>query len=115
MVKLLVFTKKVVSLPLESGMNPTHRGGSRNKKRKRMKATDKQLGYITRLMGSTYVHEYDKLTIKSASALISAILAYKRPVLSGKRGADDSELSFVYENLCRAEQAAFGHTFANHS
>ena len=77
-----------------------------------MKATDKQLGYITRLMGNTYVPEYDKLTTKSASALISAILAYKRPVLSGARGADDAALAYVYENLCRAEQSAFGHTFA---
>lgn len=76
-----------------------------------MKATEKQLNYISKLMGNTYVAEYDKLTVKTASVLISAIVAYKRPVLCGGRNADDSMLAFVYENLCHAEIAAFGHTF----
>ena len=76
-----------------------------------MIATEKQLSYISRLMGDTYAAEYDKLTVKTASALITAIVAYKRPVLCGGR-ADDSMLAFVYENLCHAEILAFGHTFA---
>lgn len=76
-----------------------------------MKATEKQLKYISKLMGNTYTAEYDKLTTKTASQLITAIKAYKRPVLSGWRGADDSMLAFVYNNLCHAEIVAFGHTF----
>ena len=75
------------------------------------KATKKQLDYITRLMGNTYAAEYDKLTVKTASVLISAIRAYKRPVLCGCGPTDDAMLAFVYGNLCKAEQKAFGHTF----
>ena len=78
-----------------------------------MKATTKQLNYIARLMGNTYSAEYDKLTVKTASILISAIQAYKRPVMMGSGPADESMLAFVYENLCHAEIAAFGHTFAD--
>ena len=78
-----------------------------------MKATDKQLNYISKLMGNTYCAEYDKLTIKTASVLISAIVAYKKPVLCGNRPADDTMLAFVLENLCHAEITAFGHTY-NH-
>lgn len=78
-----------------------------------MKATVEQLNYITKLMGKTYSAEYDKLTVKTASVLISAIRAYKRPVLCGSGLTDDLMLSFVYENLCHAEIKAFGHTFAN--
>lgn len=77
-----------------------------------MKATIKQLNYITKMMGNTYSPEYDKLTVKTASVLISAIIAYKRPYLCGSVPADDSMLAFVYENLCHAEITAFGHTFA---
>jgi len=77
-----------------------------------MKATKKQLNYISRLMGDTYAAEYDKLTVKTASVLISAIRAYKRPVLCGCCPADDAALAFVYENLCSAETRAFGHIFA---
>ena len=77
-----------------------------------MKATIKQLNYIARLVGNTYAAEYDKLTVKTASVLISAIRAYKRPVLCGSGPADDAMLAFVYENLCSAEIQAFGHTFA---
>ena len=77
-----------------------------------MKATIKQLHYITKLMGNTYSAEYDKLTVETASILISAIVAYKRPILCGSGPADDSMLAFVYENLCHAEIAVFGHTFA---
>lgn len=80
-----------------------------------MKATIKQLNYIAKLMGNTYSAEYDKLTVKTASVLISAIVAYKRPVLCGSGPADDSMLAFVYENLCHAEITAFGHTFNKHN
>jgi hypothetical protein len=79
-----------------------------------MKATEKQLNYIEKLMGETYSAEYDKLTVKTASVLISAIVAYKRPVLIGSIPVDDTMLSFLYENLCHAEITAFGHTFATH-
>ena len=77
-----------------------------------MKATIKQLDYISKIAGNTYSAEYDKLTVRTASVLISAIVAYKRPVLCGKGATDDSMLAFVYENLCHAEITAFGHTFA---
>ena len=77
-----------------------------------MKATEKQLNYIEKLMGKTYSAEYDQLTVKTASVLISALVAYKRPILCGRGPADDSLLAFVYENLCHAEITAFGHTFA---
>lgn len=76
-----------------------------------MKATEKQLKYISKLMGNTYTAEYGKLTTKTASALISAIEAYKRPAIFGGF-ADGAMLAYVYENLCQAEIAAFGHTFA---
>jgi hypothetical protein len=76
-----------------------------------MKATIKQLEYITRLMGNTYSAEYDKLTVRTASNLISAIKTYKNPIFFGNR-ADDSALAFAYENLCVAETRAFGHIFA---
>ena len=75
------------------------------------KATTKQLDYIVKLTGSLYSAEFDKLTIKTASVLISALVAYKKPVICGSRPADDAMLSFVYENLCHAEITAFGHTF----
>ena len=76
-----------------------------------MKATEKQLKYISKLMGDTYTAEYGKLTTNTASALISAIQAYKRPALFGGF-ADAAMLAHVYENLCHAEIVAFGHTFA---
>ena len=75
------------------------------------KATKKQLDYITRLMGNTYAAEYDKLTVKTASELISAIKVYKFPVFCGVSSLDDSVLAHGYETLCKAEQKAFGHTF----
>lgn len=75
-----------------------------------MKATEKQLNYITRLMGNTYMAEYSKLTIKTASALIDAIKQYKNPLLIGFN--DGAELGRVYEQLCVAETRAFGHIFA---
>lgn len=78
-----------------------------------MKATEKQLDYISKIAGNTYTAEYDKLTVRTASVLISALVAYKRPILCGRGPADDSMLAFVYENLCHAEITAFGHTFAN--
>lgn len=76
-----------------------------------MKATEKQLNYITRLMGNTYVAEYSKLTAKTASALIDAIKQYKSPLLIGFN--DDAEMGRVYAQLCAAEIHAFGHIFAN--
>ena len=95
------------SWDIENEEKPT-----RNVVRKMVKATEKQLNYISRLMGKTYEAEYDKLTVSSASALIDAIKIYKRPIFVGKRATDDSVLSFAYENLCRAEIRAFGHIFA---
>ena len=76
------------------------------------KATKKQLEYLSKLMGETYKAEYDKLTVRTASNLIAAVKTYKEPLFFGSRAIDDSGMAFAYENLCRAEIAAFGHTFA---
>ena len=70
--------------------------------------------YLSKLMGETYKSEYDKLTVRTASELINAIKVYKNPVFFGSRAVDDAGLAHAYENLCHAEIAAFGHTFANH-
>ncbi len=77
-------------------------------------ATQKQLAYISKLIGNTYESEYAKLTTRTASDLIDAIKVYKNPVFFGSRAVDDSGLAYAYENLCHAEIAAFGHTFASH-
>lgn len=61
-------------------------------------------------MGNTYAAEYDKLTVKTASELIDAIKQYKNPLLMGFN--DDVELARVYEQLCVAEERAFGHIFS---
>lgn len=77
-------------------------------------ATQKQLAYISKLIGNTYESEYGKLTTRTASDLIDAIKVYKNPVFFGSRAVDDAGLAHAYENLCHAEIAAFGHTFASH-